>query len=136
MSRILSYGGGSKQQTVFSSVEKAFIEQSGITKISSRIPYIVVDNFPKLGLITALRFLEWVSENPEGLISLPTGKTPEFFIKWTDYLLSNWDNNDGESIREQYGLKVNKKPELGGLQFVQIDEFYPIPSKQHNRCRN
>jgi glucosamine-6-phosphate deaminase len=116
----------------YSNVEKSFKEKSGIEQMSTRIPYIVVDNFPKLGLITSLRFLEWVSENPEGVISLPTGKTPEFFIKWTDYMLKNWDNKKGAELREQFGLKIDKKPDLRGLQFVQIDEFYPISSKQHN----
>ena len=132
MIRNILFGGGEKGQSSFSQVERAFIDQSGIREVSTKIPYIVVDNFPKLGLITSLRFLEWVSENPEGLISLPTGKTPEFFIKWTEYLLSNWDNKDVEAIRDQYGLKVSKRPDLSMLQFVQIDEFYPIPSRQHN----
>ncbi|MFN2396328.1 MAG: hypothetical protein ABR597_11635 [Bacteroidales bacterium] len=116
----------------YSNVERSFREKSGIEEISTRIPYIVVDNFPRLGLITSLRFLEWVSENPEGVISLPTGKTPEFFIKWTDYMLKNWDNKKGAELRDQFGLKIDKKPDLHGLQFVQIDEFYPISSKQHN----
>ncbi len=116
----------------YTPAEEHFIQKSGIEKISTDIPYIVVDNFPKLGLITSLRFLEWVSENPEGLISLPTGKTPEFFIKWTDYLLQNWDNASGRKIRNDFGLKLKTKPVLSGLQFIQIDEFYPISSKQHN----
>ena len=75
-----------------SEVEKSFHQISGIDTMSTRIPYVCVDNFPKLGLITALRFLEWVAENPKGVISLPTGKTPEFFIKWTQFMLDNWDN--------------------------------------------
>lgn len=116
----------------FTNVERSFIEKSGLKEFSTTIPYIVVDNFPKLGLITSMRFLEWVSENPEGVISLPTGKTPEFFIKWTDYILKNWDNKQGASMREQFGLDLTKKPSLDGLQFVQIDEFYPINSQQHN----
>jgi len=116
----------------FTNVEKTFIDKSGIKETSTSIPYIVVDNFPKLGLITSLRFLEWVSENPEGVISLPTGKTPEFFIKWTDYILKNWDNKQGAEMREQFGLTISQKPKLSQLQFVQIDEFYPINSKQHN----
>jgi glucosamine-6-phosphate deaminase len=116
----------------YSNVEKTFIQKSGIDQISTRIPYIIVDNFPKLGLMTSLRFLEWVSENPEGVISLPTGKTPEFFIKWTEFLLENWNNKKGSEIRDQFGLAITKKPDLRGLQFVQIDEFYPISSKQHN----
>ncbi len=113
-------------------VEKAFLEQSGITKMSSYIPYVTVDNFPRLGLLTALRFLEWVSEHPEGVISLPTGKTPEFFIKWTQYLLENWNKNKGEAIRKDYGLNLNVRPRLDDLQFVQIDEFYPIYVSQKN----
>lgn len=115
-----------------SPVEKAFLSEYGIEKMSTLLPYLVVDNFPKLGLLTACRFLEWVDTNPQGVISLPTGKTPEFFIKWTQYLLANWDTKKGKEIRETYGLGKLQKPSLKDLSFVQIDEFYPISSKQHN----
>lgn len=115
-----------------SDVEKSFFKESGVEKISTQIPYLMVDNFPKLGLLTACRFLEWAAANPEGVISLPTGKTPEFFIKWTQYLLDNWDSKKGKEIRDQYGLGSVKKPVLKDLTFVQIDEFYPISSSQHN----
>ena len=115
-----------------SKVEESFYQQSGAPKISTQIPYITVDNFPKLGLMTALRFLEWVSENPNGVISLPTGKTPEFFIKYTQFLLTNWDNETGKKYRDTYGLSHISKPNLSGLHFVQIDEFYPISPDQHN----
>ncbi|MGY6520985.1 MAG: glucosamine-6-phosphate isomerase [Mongoliitalea sp.] len=115
-----------------SAVEKAFQKESGIEKINTKIPYLVVDNFPKLGLITACRFLEWVAANPTGVISLPTGKTPEYFIKWTKYLLEHWDSHKGKEIRKQYGLEKTSKPVLNDLTFVQIDEFYPISSKQKN----
>lgn len=115
-----------------SEVEKAFLEESGVSNISTKIPYLTVDNFPKLGLITACRFLEWVSENPKGVISLPTGKTPEYFIKWSQYLLENWDTKKGKEIRERYNFANAKKPVLKDLTFVQIDEFYPISSKQNN----
>lgn len=115
-----------------SEVEKAFLKESGVDKITTLIPYLMVDNFPKLGLLTACRFLEWASANPNGVISLPTGKTPEFFIKWTKFLLENWDNKKGKEIREKYGLAQTSKPILKDLTFVQIDEFYPISSKQAN----
>ncbi|MDR7131695.1 glucosamine-6-phosphate deaminase [Algoriphagus sp. 4150] len=115
-----------------SEVEKSFLQESGVEKISTLIPYLQVDNFPKLGLLTACRFLEWAAANPEGVISLPTGKTPEFFIKWTQFLLENWDNKKGKDVREKYGLGATKKPILKDLTFVQIDEFYPISSKQNN----
>jgi glucosamine-6-phosphate deaminase len=121
-----------KEKIRLSKVEQAFNNEASIQHPSTRIPYIMVDNFPKLGLFTALRFIEWVAENPEGVISLPTGKTPEFFIKWTQYILNNWTEKKVEALRERYGLKDIKKPELKGLQFVQIDEFYPISSSQHN----
>jgi glucosamine-6-phosphate deaminase len=115
-----------------SSVEKKFFELNGIKSISTKMPYITVDNFPKLGFLTALRFLEWVSENPEGVISLPTGKTPEYFIWWTKFLLENWSNAKGKKTREDHGLIIEKKPSFAGLKFVQIDEFYPVNSQQHN----
>lgn len=119
-----------------SKVEKAFEELSGVKNRSTNIPYVMVDNFPKLGLLTALRFLEWAAENPDGVISLPTGKTPEFFIKWCQYLLENWENKKGQDILSKYGLSGIKRPVLSGLQFVQLDEFYPISSKQHNSFCN
>ncbi|HJM34673.1 MAG TPA: hypothetical protein QF697_08890, partial [Candidatus Marinimicrobia bacterium] len=67
----------------FSSIESRFISRSDIQTTSTAVPYIIVDTYPNLGLLTALRFLEWSAENPQGLVSLPTGKTPEYFIKWT-----------------------------------------------------
>lgn len=121
-----------KVNRVLSKVEAAFSIESGNREQSTVIPYIIVDNFPKLGLFTSLRFLEWIQENPEGVVSLPTGKTPEFFIKWTQYFLENWNSKKVESLRDKYGIKGNKRPEVKGLQFVQIDEFYPISSIQHN----
>ncbi|MEA3476705.1 MAG: glucosamine-6-phosphate isomerase [Bacteroidota bacterium] len=96
------------------------------------MPYIVVDNFPMLGQLTAMRFLEWVSKNHEGVISLPTGKTPEYFIRWTQFLLKHWDDKKGLAIRKKHGLEQVGKPDLSGLHFVQIDEFYPINPGQHN----
>jgi len=93
---------------------------------------IVVDNFPALGNLTSLRFIEWVQENPEGVISLPTGKTPEFFIKETERLLSGWKTKAVQKELEDWGIDTKIKPEMKGLQFVQIDEFYPINPAQHN----
>lgn len=119
------------QFTDFSPVEQAFcceIERQHPVNI----PYLTVENFPKLGLLTALRFLEWVMENPNGVISLPTGKTPEYFISWTNFLLKNWNSNKIKSILQETGLYGKPKPSLKDLRFVQIDEFYPISTKQHN----
>ena len=115
-----------------SAVESTFLKRRITPTPTTKVPYIIVDNFPQLGLLTSLRFLEWVNENPEGVISLPTGKTPEHFIKWTKHLLNNWNDKSLEKIRKENGLSLYKKPDLYGLQFVQIDEFYPIDSSQHN----
>lgn len=117
---------------LFSKVEQVFYKAQANQNITTKTPYLTVGNFPQLGLLTSLRFLEWVSENPEGVISLPTGKTPEHFIKWTKYFLDNWNTSKVVALRQKYGLDLNKKPEMKGLHFVQIDEFYPINSKQHN----
>ena len=74
------------KQFNWSTVESSFFDRRDLKEQTTEIPYIIIDNFPDLGLIVSLRFLEWVLENPDGVISLPTGKTPEYFIKWTHYL--------------------------------------------------
>jgi glucosamine-6-phosphate deaminase len=124
------------KHTGLTTVELAFQRFSGRKEFSTAIPYIVVQNFPNLGLLTSLRFLEWVAENPEGVISLPTGKTPEYFIKWTNKLLSGWNNAQNRKLMEENGLSLSKKPSLKGLHFVQIDEFYPINPTQQNSFFN
>ena len=58
---------------------------------TEKIKTIVVDNFPGLGKLAAMRFIEWVQEHPEGVISLPTGKTPQYFIRWVQQLTRHWD---------------------------------------------
>lgn len=117
---------------IFSQVEQSFSDASGRGDYSTAIPYIVVRNVPDLGLLTSLRFLEWVDINPEGVISLPTGKTPEYFIKWTTRLLNGWDDRGNRALMEKYGLLLKKKPSLRGLRFVQTEDFYPIDPDQHN----
>lgn len=116
----------------FTAVEKTFIKLSGRNSSHAQMPYITVENFPDLGKLSALRFLEWVQKNPQGVISLPTGKTPEHFIKWTQFILHHWGSKNVDAICETYGLSKRIKPELSQLRFVQIDEFYPINPLQHN----
>ncbi|MCX6334975.1 MAG: glucosamine-6-phosphate isomerase [Bacteroidia bacterium] len=113
-------------------VEQVFFRNSGRDGWSTKLPYIVVRNLPDLGLLTSLRFLEWSSENPDGVISLPTGKTPEYFIKWTQRILEGWNKPDIIELRAKFGLSPEKKPSLRGLHFVQMDEFYPINPEHHN----
>ncbi|MDF1611786.1 glucosamine-6-phosphate deaminase [Stygiobacter electus] len=118
-----------------SKVEQYYLDLSGkefIYKPTEKIPIIQVDSFPELGKLTALRFIEWIIENPDGVISLPTGKTPEHFIKWVEKILKEWNTKSIQKLLGEVGIKSDKKPSLENLKFVQIDEFYPIDSGQHN----
>ncbi len=120
---------------MISKVEQFYLEKSGrelFYKPTEKIPIIQVNNFPELGKLTALRFIEWVQQNPDGVISLPTGKTPEHFIKWVAAIIRNWDKSDIQQELKKVGIDNKKKPSLEKLRFVQIDEFYPIDSFQHN----
>ncbi len=119
----------------FSRVEQNILRRTGrrfIYPPTEKIPCIIVDNFPLLGKLTALRFIEWVQHNPGGVISLPTGKTPEYFIKWTTYYLSNWNKLEVKRELENYGIDSKIQPEMKSLRFVQIDEFYPMNPKEQN----
>lgn len=77
-----------------SEVERIAVERFGKPLLypSERIKTLEIPNFPSLGNLISLRFIEWLRLNPEGVISLPTGKTPEYFIKWMNFYLNNWDS--------------------------------------------
>jgi glucosamine-6-phosphate deaminase len=122
-------------EQISSAVEQAYLNKSGRPlryPPEEKIDVLVVDSFPELGRLTALRFLEWVSQNPEGVVSLPTGKTPEYFIKEVQRLLSTWKQKPTRQVLEAVGLGGLARPSLRGLRFVQIDEFYPINPLHHN----
>ena len=73
-----------------SRIEEIELQRSGRKPIytpTEKIGIVEVPNFPMLGKLTALRFIEWVLKNPGGVISLPTGKTPEHFINWVTRIL-------------------------------------------------
>ncbi len=91
-----------------------------------RMRVFQVENFPALGRLAALRFLEWVQQNPQGVISLPTGKTPEYFIRFVKHFLEHWDEAE----------LPGAMPSLGKLHLVQMDEFFPIDSSRHNSFCN
>ena len=108
----------------WSAVERAALDalrDGGVLPPSERIRTIVVDNFPALGKLAAMRFIEWVQQNPEGVVSLPTGKTPEHFIKWVRHLLQTWDADPTRRELEAAGIDPAVKPRTDGLRFVQID---------------
>lgn len=116
-------------------VEQIALKKSGYQlqyEPAEKVGCILVDNFPALGKLTALRFLEWVQTNPEGVISLPTGKSPEYFIREVHRFLKSWHTKAIQQELEQAGVDPARKPNLRNLHFVQIDEFYPIEPQQHN----
>ena len=120
---------------MISAVEAKLLEESG-NKLQY-VPFektgvIVVDNFPMLGKLTALRFIEWVQNNPGGIISLPTGKTPEYFIKEVNRFIKGWRDISVKKELEEWGIDTKVEPNFQSLYFVQIDEFYPINPNQHN----
>jgi glucosamine-6-phosphate deaminase len=120
---------------MLSPVEKRALESSSFESIYSpteKMPTIVVGNFPALGKLAAMRFIEWAQQNPGGVISLPTGKTPEHFIKWVAKTMRSWDLPETRTDLEKNGIDPGRKPDLSSLRFVQIDEFYPINPWQHN----
>jgi len=97
-----------------------------------RIGVIEVSDFPTLGRVVALRFIEWLQRNPEGVISLPTGKTPEHFIRWTQRLLETWQRPETQRLLGQHGLDTGRRPRMESYVFVQIDEFFPLDPSQEN----
>ncbi|NOY09541.1 MAG: glucosamine-6-phosphate deaminase [Spirochaetes bacterium] len=118
-----------------SAVEIRALEKSGHKlkySPTEKTGVITVDNFPELGTLTALRFLEWVQKNPGGVVSLPTGKTPEYFIKEVRRLKEGWESSSVKKELENRGIDPSVKPDFKSLCFVQIDEFYPISPLQHN----
>jgi glucosamine-6-phosphate deaminase len=124
-----------KKSDYRSSVEEIAINRSGDKlrySSTEKINVIVVDNFPDLGKLTAFRFLEWAQNNEGSSISLPTGKTPEHFIKWVVRLLNQWKTPKIQKMLEDNGVDPACKPDMKSFYFIQIDEFYPINTKQHN----
>ena len=119
----------------FTPVERVALERSEFEAIyppAEKIPTLIVNHFPALGKLAAMRFIEWVQQNPGGAVSLPTGKTPEHFINWVGRLTKNWNGNEIQADLEDNGIDPSRKPDLKSLHFVQIDEFYPINPMQMN----
>ena len=97
-----------------------------------KIGAIVVDSFPALGTLAAMRFIEWVQREPEGVVSLPTGKTPEYFIREVRRLLSGWNKKTVQRELADGGVNPAIACDVRGLHFVQIDDFYPIDPRHEN----
>ncbi|KAI6645955.1 Glucosamine-6-phosphate deaminase [Oopsacas minuta] len=105
------------------SVEKVNLEESGLQAKYPSEPVMIFEstNPLDLGQMSALAFIEWVIENPKGVISLPTGKTPEFMIRWlSHYKRYGYPGHDS---------KLCAFPNTSELTFVQMDDFFP---ESHN----
>lgn len=98
---------------------------------TEKIDILEVPDFPSLGKLTALRFIEWLQLNLGGVISLPTGKTPEYFIKWTKHYFEHWTDKSVQNELSQWGIS-HKKPDMRSYSFIQIDEFYPMNPAHEN----
>ena len=99
---------------------------------SSVMEFKVVEQFPDLGIAAAAEFLRFVSKNPTGVVSLPSGKTPEFFIRWLQKLKTDW--HDLTELRAKHGLaEFDKFPDTADLTFVQMDDFLPFNENAINR---
>lgn len=90
----IQYNTSSRVEDYFAGFDSLYQENLD----SCRIRTLVADNYIVLGQLTALRFIEWVSLNPGGVVALPTGKTPEFFIKWLEYYRDNWERESKEGL--------------------------------------
>lgn len=121
----MKYTTESKVEEYFQTLDSTF----GENKKQCKTQVLTVENYVVLGQLTALRFIEWVGNNPGGVVALPTGKTPEFFIKWMQYYLDNWEYESTKGIIGKLGLK---KPDFSSLHFFQLDEFFPI-NPEHER---
>lgn len=118
------------RHTSLTSVERAFVRDSQRQEqyASERIPGVVeVANVGALGKLVCLRFLEWVAANPEGVVSLPTGRTPEMFIAYLKHYRQHWDEPNTQAELKHYALgELPSFPETSRLKFVQLDEFFPM----------
>ncbi len=115
--------------------EKTFLSkgQYALQYANEKLPIITVDNTFELGKLAALSFIDWASKNPEGVIALPSGKTPEYFIKFLAHYKNNWHQDDIQHELREHGIQLNNFPQTSNLKFVQLDEFYGLP---HNHQRS
>lgn len=119
-------------------VEKKFLDMSGRKVIyeHERIPIIEVRDQVELGKLTALRFIEWISNNPDGVVGLCSGNTPEYFIKFLAYYKRNWHVPAVQQELEMLGIKSKKFPSTENLRLVQLEELYPIAPNHTKKVSN
>lgn len=120
---------------MISRVEQTLLERTGQRRRypdDENVAVLVVDNFPMLGTVAAARFIEWVQHNRGGVVALPTGKTPQYFIAETMRFLEGWGTDEVDARLDVLGVDPSTRPEMESLRFVQIDEFYPVNPRHTN----
>ena len=123
----------------FTDIEKAFIAKSGRSDAypGERSLIVEVNNVYELGQLVAIAFLEWVVANPSGVIALPTGRTPEYFIKTLDRYRTHWGSPALVAELTGLGFIPNSTfPDMAQLTFVMLDEFFPISTEHRNSFCN
>lgn len=126
--------GESPSVSYWNDAEQLFLDKSSrkLQYAGENLPVIETDNVYELGKLAALSFIYWVKDNPDGVISLPTGKTPKLFIEYLSYYKNNWDAPKVRRDLKLHGIKLDHFPETKQLKLVQLDEFYPMDPSQKN----
>ena len=135
LKEIIERQEGSRQPaTKLNAAEEKFLAMSGRKAAypQEKLPVIETANVCELGKLTALTFIHWVQDNPNGVIALPTGKTPELFIEYLKFYKNNWNEDAVQADLQHFGIDSEAFPETKNLKFVQLDEFFPIDTAQHN----
>lgn len=125
--------------TSWTAVESAFHAKSGRKPSyeGENIPIVEVQNVYELGQLVAISFLEWVTANPSGVIALPTGRTPEYFIKTIERFRSTWGEPALVKELTALGYKPGATfPDTSKLWFVMLDEFFPMDTSHRNSFCN
>lgn len=132
------FNSDSNLTTLESKVEQEFLRESGLSMRYApveKVDSIEVENVYELGKLVSLRFLEWAIANPNGVIALPTGRTPEYFIKTMEKLKLTWKEDRTQAELIKYGFSEDSLaefPTLSGLNFVMLDEFFPMSPLHRN----
>jgi glucosamine-6-phosphate deaminase len=107
---------------MLSRVEKVFLERSKLAERYApleRAVSVEVSNFYVVVLIVALCLFVWGAETPNGVVALPTGRTPEYFIKTLELLKEGWTTESVKADLIRDGVQYTDKfPDMSGLTFV------------------
>jgi len=119
-------------------VEQIFLASSGRQPGYSHeyAPVIETRNQYELGKLTAMRFIEWAKDHPNGVIALSNGNTPEYFIKFLRFYKKNWHKPHVQAELQSFGIKLKSFPDTSNLKFVQIEESYPLSASHYKSVSN